>query len=423
MTTTTETRMSARYRLMPTPGQEAVLRGHCRHARFVWNLGNEQRSAYRPGRGSTPGFAEQCRQLTEARSAETWLAEGSQNVQMQALHDLDQAWRNFFAGTHGRPRWRKAARDEGFRITDFSFATQIQRLNRRWGQVKIPKVGWVRFRWSRAVPAAKSYRVTADVTGHWHVSFPASQPASAGETTGKRVGIDRGVRTALVGSDGQHYRAPRISDRDAERYIALARKRARQKKGSAKREGTRLAMAKIAAHVADRRKDWAEKVSTRLVRENDLIVLEQLNIKGMTRKPAPKPDPDQPGTFLPNGARAKAGLSRGILASCWGTLAMRVEEKGAASGMTVIYVDPRFTSQQCHACGHTAKENRESQAVFLCAECGHEDHADRNAARNILARGLVAVGGEIPAHAPGHGAYRPRKSAQSAAAGTTRSAA
>jgi transposase len=421
--TATETRMSARYRLMPTPEQVAVLREHSHHARFVWNLGHEQRSAYRPGRGATPGFAEQCRQLTEARKAEPWLAEGSVNVQQQALRDLDQAWRNFFAGTHRRPGWRKAARDEGFRITDFNFATQIQRLNRRWGQLRIPKVGWVRFRWTRAVPAAKSYRVTLDRAARWHVSFPAAKPATAGEVTGKRVGIDRGVRTALVTSAGQHYRAPRIADRSAQRYIALARKLARQRKGSAKRARTVRAMARITACVADRRKDWADKVSTRLVRDNDLIVLERLNIAGMTRKPAPKPDPELPGAFLPNRARSKAALSRGILASCWGTLAERLEQKAEASGVAVIYVDPRFTSQQCHACGHTATESRESQAQFRCVECGHEDHADRNAARNILARGLAALGGEIPARAPGHGAYRPQKPAQFAAAGTTRSAA
>jgi transposase len=181
-------------------------------------------------------------------------------------------------------------------------------------------------------------------------------------------------------------------------------------------------MARIKAELADRRKDWAEKVSTRLVTNYDLIVLEKLNTKNLTKRPAPKPDPDRPGTFLPNGARAKAGLSRGILASCWGTLATRTEQKAAASGAVVVtYVNPCFTSQQCHMCGHTSRKNRESQAVFLCESCGHSDHADANAAKNILARGLAAMG--IPAHAPGHGAYSSQKSlALASAAGTVREA-
>jgi putative transposase len=159
------------------------------------------------------------------------------------------------------------------------------------------------------------------------------------------------------------------------------------------------------------------------VAASDLIVLEKLNTKGMVRRPKPKPDQDQPGAFLPSGARSKAGLNRAILASCWGVVGQRLAEKGAASGVTVLFADPRFTSQQCHVCGHTQAENRESQAVFTCVACGHEDHADRNAARNILARGLATLGGEVPARAPGHGVSRPRRPLVLSAAGTTRSAA
>jgi transposase len=165
-------------------------------------------------------------------------------------------------------------------------------------------------------------------------------------------------------------------------------------------------MALIAARAAGRRKDWAEKISTRLVRDHDVIVLEKLSITGMTRRPAPRPDPGQPGTFLQNQSRSKAGLSRGILASCWGALARRITAKAEVSGVSVVLVDPRFTSQQCHACGHTDPANRDSQAVFACTACGHRDHADANAARNILARGLALAAGEpVPAPAPGHGAY------------------
>jgi putative transposase len=179
-------------------------------------------------------------------------------------------------------------------------------------------------------------------------------------------------------------------------------------------------MARIAADVVRRRKDWAEKVSTRLVMDHDLIVFEKLNTPGMVRKPKPKPDPGQPRNFLPNRARAKAGLNRGILASCWGVLATRTAQKATASSAAVVLIDPRFTSQQCRVCGHIAKENRESQAVFRCAECGHTDHADANAARNILARGLALTG--VPAQAPGLWGVCPQKPAQ-AAAGTTWSAA
>jgi putative transposase len=157
------------------------------------------------------------------------------------------------------------------------------------------------------------------------------------------------------------------------------------------------------------------------VAEHDLVVFEKLNIQGMSAAPKPKPDPQQPGAFLPNRRRQKAGLNKGILASAWGVLADRTEEKARASGCTVVYVNARYTSQQCHACGHTTADNRDSQAVFVCKRCGHHDHADANAAKNILARGLaVAQAAGVPARAPGHGAPRLRKSVK-AAAGTTRS--
>lgn len=172
--------MGHRYRLQPAPGQEAALLRYCSDARYVWNLawnlaqcgmletygkasrhrdcdGNEYiHQKRRPGR-KLPTFIDQCRQLTEARAEYRWLKQGSQTVQQQALRDFDQAMRNFYGGTHGYPQRRKKHLDEGFRITgQVGKDWDIRRLNRHWGAVRVPKVGWVRFRWSRAVPECKS---------------------------------------------------------------------------------------------------------------------------------------------------------------------------------------------------------------------------------------------------------------------------
>ncbi|GAA2405659.1 hypothetical protein GCM10010191_11940 [Actinomadura vinacea] len=187
-----------RYRLRPTPAQERALAEPCAHARFVWNLACEQHAQWRPGRGSAPGFAEQCRQLSQARSESAWLRAGSVTVQQQALKDFAQAMANFFAGTHRRPTWRKAGRHEGFRIVAVR-PGDMRRLSRRVGEVRVPKVGWVRFRWSRPVPdGVKSYRVTCDRAGRWHVAFahvPASTPAPG---TGQVAGVDRGVAVSAA---------------------------------------------------------------------------------------------------------------------------------------------------------------------------------------------------------------------------------
>ena len=199
-----------RYRLYPSLAQEAVLRDHCAHARFVWNLAVEQQSWSRPGRTGAPGYLEQCRQLTAARAEHAWLRAGSQMVQQQALRDLAQAMANFYVGTHRRPSWRKAGRDERFRIVAVP-PGHARLLSRKMGQVWVPKAGWVRFRWSRAVPAAKSYRVTRDRSGRWHIAFAATPEPIAGPGIGEVVGVDRGVAVSAALSTGELLTVSRLS--------------------------------------------------------------------------------------------------------------------------------------------------------------------------------------------------------------------
>ncbi len=131
-----------------------MLRDHCAHARYVWNLAVEQHQHWRPGRKSAPGYLEQSRQLTQARAEHPWLAAGSQMAQ-QALRDFAQAVAAFFdpGNPTGRPSWRKAGRDEGFRLVGRRGRQwDVRRLSRHVGQVWVPRAGWVRFRWSRQVP-------------------------------------------------------------------------------------------------------------------------------------------------------------------------------------------------------------------------------------------------------------------------------
>ncbi len=158
----------------------------------------EQHSHWHPGRGNAPGYLEQCRQLTQAPAGHPWLAAGSQTVQQQALRDFTQAMAAFFdpANPAGRPSWRKAGRDEGFRIVGRDRQWDVRRVSRKAGQVWVPKAGWVRFRWSRAVPPdAKSYRVTMDRAGRWHIAFaviPADVNAAKNIAAGHAVTARRG---------------------------------------------------------------------------------------------------------------------------------------------------------------------------------------------------------------------------------------
>ena len=379
-----------RYRLLPTPGQLAVLRDHCAHARYVWNLAVEQHQQWHPGRKSAPGYLEQCRQLTQARAEYAWLAAGSQTVQQQALRDFAQAMAAFSDPDNpaGRPSWRKVGRNEGFRVVGRRGRQwNVRRLSRHVGQVWVPKAGWVRFRWSRTVPAGvKSYRVTLDRAGRWHVAFAAIPEPVPAPSNGEVVGIDRGVAVAAALSTGDLLHVSGLTGRERKRMLRLEQKLARGKRGSNRRCRVKLAIARLRAREADRRKDWAEKTSTNLVRRFDVIRVEDLNIKGMTH--SARGTRDQPGRKV----RAKAGLNRGILRSGWGLLVRRLEEKAPGR---VEKVKPHLTSQRCSACGHVDGKSRESQAVFQCTACGFACNADVNAARNIAAgHAVTARGGD-----------------------------
>jgi len=258
-----------RYRLYPTTSQTELLTRHCADARYLWNLALEQWNWWQPGRRPAPGYLEQARQLTELRAAQVWVAEGSQMVQQQALRDFDQAKRNFFGGTHHLPTWRIKGKDEGFRIVSLK-PEHVRRLNRHWGQVFIPKAGWVRFRWSRPVKGAKSYRVTLKA-GQWHIAFAVKPTPIRGPGDGSIMGIDRGVVVPIACSDGTTYAVPGLGSGEARNLKRLQRKLARQKKGSGRRGQTKAHIASLRATEARRRRDAIEKATTHLARRCDFF--------------------------------------------------------------------------------------------------------------------------------------------------------
>ena len=368
----------SRFRLYPTPQQEAQLTKHCGHARYVWNLAVEQHAHWRPGRKPAPGYVEQCRELTEARIENEWLRAGPVSVQQQALRDFWHAKTAFFQSGFGHPTWRKKCRNEGFRITG---TCQVRKLNRRWAQVWVPKAGWVRFRLTRPLPVAKSYRVTFR-HGQWHVAFAVKPEPVSAPGTGETIGVDRGVAITAALSDGRTLNCPQLTPWERARIRKHQRRAARATRGSERKAAEHAAVARLKATEANRRKDWCEKTSTMLARSYDVIRFEKLNIKTMTARPAPRPDPAHPGAYLPNRAMAKAGLNRVILAQGWGLLRRRTEDKAPSR---VQDVPAPYTSLRCSACGWISKNSRESQAVFSCISCGFSCNADTNAAINIAA--------------------------------------
>src|SRR3984893_12502976 len=274
-----------------------------------------------------------------------------------------------------------------YRLNPTPAQQAVLRVGRRTGQVWVPKAGWVRFRWSRPVPPdVKSYRVTMDRAGRWHVAFaviPGPVPAPG---NGQVVGIDRGVAVSAALSTGQLLHCPALTGRERTRLRRLQGPLARAKRGSNRRGRVKHAIARLRARETDRRTDWAEKVSTDIARRFDLIRAENLQITNMTR--SAKGTRGDPGRNV----RQKAGLNRGILRSGWGLLVRRLEEKAPGG---VEKINPAFTSQRCSACGQVDRGSRESQAVFRCTACGFADNADVNAAINIAAgHAVTARGGD-----------------------------
>ena len=363
----------SKFRLYPDGEQELKLLEHCAHARYIWNLAVEQHTWWKPGRKSAPGFAEQCRQLTEARAENEWLRAGSAIVQQQALRDFWHAKQRFFESGFGHPGWRRKHYGEGFRIVD---TCEVRKLNRRWAQVKVPKTGWVKFRLSRpGLPAAKSYRVTYR-NGQWHVAFAVIPSLVPAPGNGQAIGIDRGVAITAALSDGRKLNCPQLTRNERARIRKHQRRGARAPKGSGQKAAEYARVARLKAREAARRKDWCEKTSTELARSYDVIRFEKLNIVNMTA--SARGTVDKPGRNVAQ----KAGLNKAILAQGWGLLRRRTKDKAPSR---VEDVPAPYTSLRCSACGWIDKNSRKSQAGFVCSSCGFTCNADTNAAKNIAA--------------------------------------
>ena len=255
-------------------------------------------------------------------------------------------------------------------------------------RVYLQGIGHVRVHQHRAVKGRVKTITVKREGRRWYVMLSCDDvPAEPLEPTGSPVGIDMGVASFLTTSDGTHVPNPRHLAATAGRLAEAQRELARKKRGSSRRKKAVAKVAGLHGKVRRQRLDHAHKTALALVRDHDVIVHEDLKIANMTARP--KPRPDGSGGYEPNGAAAKAGLNKSIHDAGWGVFLRVLSAKAESAGRTVIAVDPRHTSQRCAQCGHIAAGNRVTQAEFRCLACGHQAHADVNAAMNILRAGLA----------------------------------
>ncbi|MCI2420120.1 transposase [Saccharopolyspora sp. K220] len=372
-----------KYRLAPTLEQTEFAETIGNICRSVWNTALEQRREYRR-RGAWMNYAPQAAERADAKNDNEWLKAAPSHVLQQTLMDLDRACRE-----HGtfKVRWRSQRRwSPSFRFPAGK-KIQIERLNKRWGRCKLPKFGWVRFRWSRAPGGEIRPATLSRDSRDWFVSFliDDGQVTPEQHASATAVGVDRGVAAAVACSDGTMRDREFTTGGEDLRYRRLQKQLARQKHGSANRRKTIAAMRRIKRRERDRRADFASWTANRLATAHGAVVLEDLKTRNMTASAA--------GTVQAPGSRVaqKAGLNRSILQKGWYQLETALASVARYTGTRIVKVPAAYTSQMCSQCHYVDPESRESQARFRCTRCGHCDSADVNAAKNILAAGLAVT--------------------------------
>jgi putative transposase len=338
----------------------------------------------------------QSAQLKEIRRADP---EGqgrhSFTAQQQTLRRLDTVFKVFYE------RVRAAGRKPGYpRFKSYSRFDQVRFVNgdgARW--TPAAGGGWARayFQGAGSVKVHQHRKITGTVTAlqlkregrRWYVIVIAETDPVPLPAAGHEVGVDVGVARFLTTSDGEIVANPRILAASIAVIAELERRKARARPGSGNRQRIRRALRKEWRKVRNRRRDFHHKTARILVDKCDVIALEALNTAGMTRRPAAKPDPEQPGAFLPNQAAAKAELNKSILDAGWSQFTGILASKAEEAGRRVVFVNPAGTSITCHQCGLRCA--RPQQKTVICPTHGEMD-ADLNGARNIRARAGLGSG-------------------------------
>jgi putative transposase len=359
----------------------------------------QRRFAWRQ-RGRTVRSAQQCRYLTDARADLPWLADLPAQSAQQVLRQLDRAYDNWWNPEHPAqaPTFRK--RSGRLSVPLPGQAVQVRKRSRRWAEVRLPKIGWVRFRLSRPLGGMVSNATIAKDALGWHVSFGVAIAAkSAPRNRLPGCGVDFGVACSAFVSDEQEPRLmpSTLTAGQRRRLLGLERRKARQVTWAKKHNGGRYSnrlgrtisqIAKLRAQQARRRQDFTHKFTTDLAKNHGWVAVEDLRAKGMTK--SAKGTREEPGRNV----KAKAGLNRAVLDNAPYERQRQLAYKAPRHGSELRLVRPAFTSQTCSACGVRDPESRPGcSRVFVCTACGYAEHADLNAARNIY---NLAAGQAVP---------------------------
>jgi putative transposase len=376
-----------RYKLHPTDAQEELFSQFAGVCRLIYNIAFEQRREhwrqYLRTSGKNISYVSQARELTALRAEYDWIGAVSQTCQQQALRDLDRAYQNWFKGIARYPSPRKRGCNDTFRFQGRE--VQTRKLNAKWSEVRLPKIGWVRYRNTRPLVGKVNNATISLSSNGWHISFSLAIEHTIAGSDLPSVGVDRGVANTLALSSGERMSVPASLTAIERRHRRAQRVLSRRKRGSKRYAKARRRVAALSARRARIRKDWHHKASLDLAKRFGTVVLEALNTKGMTA--SAKGTVTEPGHMV----RQKAGLNRSILNQGWHIFETLLSYKLNERGGHMCKVPAHHTSQTCSKCGAVDRESRENQSTFRCRNCGHQMNADHNAALNILRRNTASM--------------------------------
>lgn len=367
-----------RYRLEPNAEQRQLFARFAGSCRFVYNQALAARKLAYEQDKKTLTFAGQCKTLTELKKAEdtTWLSEVHSQVTQQALKDLDSAYQHFFrrvkkGQTPGFPRFKKKGQKDSFRYP--------QGVKTEESRVFLPKIGWVGYRDSTPVRGTILQATVKKEGGHWFVSLACETEVNAGycDISGASVlGIDVGLKQFATLSDGTETANPKFLKKQLRKLRIEQRKLKHKQKGSANRKRQVARIAKLHQKVKDARKDYAHKASTAIVKNHDVVVVEDLNIGGMVKN---------------------RKLSRAISDAGWGMFVEMLGYKLEWAGKKLLKVNRFYpSSKTCSGC-EAMKEMPLHLRTYDCSACGLSLDRDVNAALNIRRQGMSQLLVEEPA--------------------------
>lgn len=361
--------------------------------RFVFNRAlARQNENHEAGNKYIP-YGKMASWLVEWKNAtETqWLKDSPSQPLQQSLKDLERAYKNFFRKRAAFPRFKKRGQNDAFRYP------QGVKLDQENSRIFLPKLGWMRYRNSRQVTGVVKNVTVSQSCGKWYISIQTeSEVSTPVHPSASMVGLDAGVAKLATLSDGTVFEPVNSFQKNQKTLARLQRQLSRKVKFSNNWQKQKRKIQRLHSCIANIRRDYLHKVTTTVSKNHAMIVIEDLKVSNMSKSAAGTVS--QPGRNV----RAKSGLNRSILDQGWYEMRRQLEYKQLWRGGQVLAIPPAYTSQRCVCCGHTAKENRQTQSKFVCQVCGYTENADINGARNILAAGhaVLACGGMVQSGRP-----------------------